>query len=80
MVLAHEPNNPQLLNHFYDGNIDDIRIYAKALTQEEIDLLYHEGGWTAINHAPTANAGPDQTVYADSIASTLDQSKWFRIL
>jgi outer membrane protein assembly factor BamB len=68
---SHEPNNPQLLNHFYDGSIDDIRIYAKALTQEEIDTLYNEGRWTTINHAPVANAGPDQTVFSDSLSGTL---------
>jgi trimeric autotransporter adhesin len=31
--------------NLYNGVLDDIRIYSKALTQEEIDLLYHEGGW-----------------------------------
>ena len=28
------------------GDIDDIRIYSRALSEAEIDTLYHEGGWT----------------------------------
>lgn len=31
-------------NQFY-GNIDDIRIYDRALNSNEIQQLYHEGGW-----------------------------------
>ncbi len=31
------------------GKIDDIRIYNRALSQAEIDSLYHEGGWNPIN-------------------------------
>jgi hypothetical protein len=27
------------------GSIDDIRIYNRALTNSEINQLYHEGGW-----------------------------------
>ncbi len=32
-------------DYYYDGVIDDIRIYNRALTKSEIDSLYHEGGW-----------------------------------
>ncbi len=31
--------------HHFKGVIDDIRIYNRALTEEEINALYHEGGW-----------------------------------
>ncbi len=31
---------------FFHGKIDDIRLYNRALSQEEIQALYHEGGWT----------------------------------
>ena len=31
--------------NYFSGSIDDIRIYNRALTQAEIDTLYHEGGW-----------------------------------
>ena len=30
---------------FFNGKIDDIRIYDHAITDSEILLLYHEGGW-----------------------------------
>jgi len=30
----------------YKGSIDDIRIYNRALTDQEIQALYHENGWT----------------------------------
>ena len=29
----------------FNGTIDDIRIYNRALTEAEIQELYHEGGW-----------------------------------
>jgi Concanavalin A-like lectin/glucanases superfamily/Secretion system C-terminal sorting domain/PQQ-like domain/PKD domain len=55
----------------YNGDVDDIRIYSKVLTNEEISALYHEGGWDTTNHAPIANAGPDIILYADSLSSAL---------
>ncbi len=33
-------------DRFFSGKIDDIRIYNRALTEAEIQALYHEGGWT----------------------------------
>lgn len=30
---------------YFDGKIDDIRIFNRALTDAEINQLYHEGGW-----------------------------------
>jgi hypothetical protein len=30
---------------FYRGSIDDLRIYNRELTMEEVLALYHEGGW-----------------------------------
>jgi len=32
-------------NYYFDGELDDIRIYSLNLTESEIDSLYHEGGW-----------------------------------
>ena len=32
-------------NDWFAGVIDDIRIFNRALTADEIDALYHEGGW-----------------------------------
>jgi hypothetical protein len=46
------------VSKFWDGVIDDIRIYAKALTQEEVDSLYHEGGWMPTNVNETQNTIP----------------------
>lgn len=34
------------MNNHFKGNIDDIRIYNTALTETEIQQLYHENGWT----------------------------------
>ncbi|MBN1399153.1 MAG: T9SS type A sorting domain-containing protein [Bacteroidetes bacterium] len=68
---SHLTNSPQIPNHFYNGDIDDIRIYAKALNQEEIDSLHHENGWSTINSTPAANAGPDQVIYTDSTSGAL---------
>ena len=31
---------------YFHGKIDDVRIYNRALTEAEIQALYHEGGWT----------------------------------
>ena len=33
-------------SRLFDGLIDDVRIYDRALTEAEIQALYHEGGWT----------------------------------
>jgi hypothetical protein len=30
---------------YFDGKLDDIRIYNRELSQTEINTLYHEGGW-----------------------------------
>ncbi len=32
-------------NFMYNGVVDDIRIYNRALTEQEINNLYHEGNW-----------------------------------
>ena len=32
-------------HHCYNGLIDDVRIFSRALTASEINTLYHEGGW-----------------------------------
>lgn len=30
---------------YFNGIIDDISVYTKVLTEQEIQTLYHEGGW-----------------------------------
>gem|GEM_PF-6149181 len=32
-------------NEFFNGQLDDIRIYNRVLTESEIMALYYEGGW-----------------------------------
>ncbi len=34
-------------NHAYPftGKIDDVRIYDRVLSVDEIQMLFHEGGW-----------------------------------
>jgi len=54
-ILNQNGSNPRIPTHlkigsltdtcFFDGKIDDIRIYNRALSQNEIDSLYHIGGW-----------------------------------
>src|ERR1035438_6828266 len=34
--------------YYFNGKIDDIRIYNRALSTAEISALYHENGWTYV--------------------------------
>jgi hypothetical protein len=36
----------RVANEYFPGLIDDIRIYNRALSEPEIQALYHENGWT----------------------------------
>jgi hypothetical protein len=42
---THYANRPDSLQSYYDGNIDDIRIYSGVISDSAIQALYHEGGW-----------------------------------
>lgn len=42
-----------LLWQFFHGSLDDIRIYNRALSEAEIQALYHEGGWTGTKRTNT---------------------------
>jgi hypothetical protein len=51
--VAGNPNNysaigtvPIVPAYYWVGIIDDIRIYNRALSDDEVQSLYHEGGWT----------------------------------
>ena len=37
--------NAETTNRMFRGKIDDVRFYSKSLTDNEINLLYHEDGW-----------------------------------
>jgi uncharacterized protein (TIGR02145 family) len=34
--------------HFFNGAVDDVRFYTRALSSTEIQQLYHEGGYTPL--------------------------------
>jgi len=53
-------------NRVYRGLIDDIRIYNRALSENEIDSLYHEGGWP-INQYPLVTIEEIQYQDPDSL-------------
>jgi len=42
---------------FFQGAIDDVRLYDRALSEPEIGLLLHEGGWEAASPAGFPAAG-----------------------
>ncbi|MCF7918666.1 MAG: SUMF1/EgtB/PvdO family nonheme iron enzyme [Candidatus Cloacimonetes bacterium] len=51
--------------NFFDGKIDDVRIYDYALSESEIDNLYHENGWDEIVadfEAYPSNASVEETI------------------
>ena len=37
------------VDRYYKGSLDDIRFYNRSLTENEIQALYHEGGWPVIH-------------------------------
>ncbi|NUN69877.1 MAG: LamG domain-containing protein [Bacteroidetes bacterium] len=45
VLIGAFANSPTAIVDRMIGKIDDIRIYRKALTSNEIQSLYHEGGW-----------------------------------
>jgi outer membrane protein assembly factor BamB len=71
MYVGGQTHYFQTLQSRYNGIIDDIRIYNRVLSSGEIKTSYLEGGWDTTNHAPVADAGPDQTVYMDNLPSAL---------
>ncbi len=43
---SHTVKIGQFINSpYFSGQIDDIRIFNRALSNSEIQVLYHEGGW-----------------------------------
>jgi hypothetical protein len=36
---------PSQANDGWNGIIDDIRVYNRALSDAEVQALFHEGGW-----------------------------------
>lgn len=45
IFIGNLPNGGAGSNNHFNGVLDDIRIYNRALTETEINALYHENGW-----------------------------------
>jgi len=59
---------------YYLGKLDEVTLFNRALTQEEIASIAQAGEFgKCINNPPTADAGPDQVVKTSSLV-TLDGS------
>ena len=52
-VGAHDPESSHPDDYWFTGAIEDIRIYNRALSEDEIQELYNQ---------PVANAGPDKII------------------
>jgi predicted lipoprotein with Yx(FWY)xxD motif len=74
LTLGHL-NNDGTRGYYFDGYIDEVAIYKRALTTDEIynHLTAGTGGSSvdSLNPAPTANAGTEQSV-ATGVEVTLD--------
>ena len=71
-------------NEFFNGSIDEVRIWNRALTDQEVSdqynsaifdtagqVLYRDMSELSVNNPPVADAGPDQTAIDGSLV-TLD--------
>ena len=57
--VAHNVNNQFL--YYYKGRLDDIRIYKRALNQNEVEAIYKGNGCCSGNF-PVVNLGKDTTL------------------
>jgi hypothetical protein len=63
---------------FFEGKIDDIRIYSRALTDAEILALYSESGWS--NTTPSiAHSFFDDFHYRDPLDQRLKSQFWLPV-
>ena len=68
-----------LLEYCFHGEIDDIMIFNRALTETEIDSLYHEGGWNTAPEPPTnlaADAAPAKVRLTWTASTSSDVSSY----
>lgn len=70
LLIGRDPSKAS--SRDFTGLIDEVEVYNRALTQQEIQAIFDSGSAgkckTAVspNHSPVAKAGPDQTVEATS--------------
>jgi hypothetical protein len=61
LLIGANPG-PSGQSNYMNGKLDDIRIYNRALSEQEIQALYHEGGYVPPLVKPTLSAcGVDST-------------------
>ena len=69
------------LNRFYHGSLDDVRIYDRALSAEEIGAVYQEGGWDPAFDPGDPDSGevPDILFSPVSVLRLDGAGDWVRI-
>ncbi len=63
-VPSYEPSSLKIGRHaggpwYFEGAVDDVRVYNQALTQEEIENLTYYSPWEAWDPRPSLNANID---------------------
>ena len=69
LYLGGYPTNPY--SNYFSGSIDDLRIYNRILTEEEVTALYNEANPVVPASIITLNCGSDQTINASSLVTTI---------
>ena len=54
VIGAQLRNNGTVQDGYYNGQIDDIRIFSRVLLESEIDALYTERGWSSLDQGLVA--------------------------
>ena len=44
-LIVGAENDYVTMKNFFNGIIDDIRIYKRVLSSSEVTAIYHENGW-----------------------------------
>jgi len=69
LYIGYRPQTPGDGWYSFNGGIDEVAIFNRALTTDEVRAIYLSGSaGMCKNYPPVANAGPDQTVEMTSCA------------